>query len=83
MARVRGGLFSIEASGQFAQSLVFDKRGYVREYKVPSNPNQLLDLVAAQADQRFGLVGADPIFDREARNFEDCRQLRFQGGDAL
>lgn len=29
---------SIEASGQFAESIVFDKRGFAREYTIPSNP---------------------------------------------
>lgn len=29
---------SIEASGQFAQSIVFDKRGFARGYTTPSNP---------------------------------------------
>ncbi len=38
MARVTGGLFSLEASGKFANALVFDRRGYVRGYKRPTNP---------------------------------------------
>lgn len=38
MAKVTGPLMSIEASGQFAQSIVFDKRGFARGYTIPSNP---------------------------------------------
>ena len=38
MASVNGALFSLNASGQFGKSLVFDKRGRVRQYKVPANP---------------------------------------------
>ena len=38
MAKVTGPLMSIEASGQFAESIVFDKRGFAREYTIPSNP---------------------------------------------
>lgn len=52
MARVKGGLFSIEASGQFAQSLVFDKRGYVRQYKTPANAK-----TEAQGNQRQKFQG--------------------------
>ncbi|MEL6401043.1 MAG: hypothetical protein AAFO87_12705 [Cyanobacteria bacterium J06607_6] len=52
MARVKGGLFSIEASGQFAQSLVFDKRGYVRQYVEPSNAK-----TEAQGNQRQKFQG--------------------------
>lgn len=39
MAKVINPLLSVSASGQFAHSMVFDKRGYVREYVVPANPN--------------------------------------------
>lgn len=38
MAKVTGPLMSIEASGQFAESIVFDKRGFARGYTIPSNP---------------------------------------------
>jgi len=38
MAKVTGPLMSIEASGKFAQSIVFDRRGFARGYTVPSNP---------------------------------------------
>ena len=37
MAKVQGALFSIEASGQFAKAMVFDRRGHVRAYKTPAN----------------------------------------------
>jgi hypothetical protein len=39
MAKVINPLLSVSASGQFAHSMVFDKRGFVREYVVPANPN--------------------------------------------
>lgn len=42
MAKVTGPLMSIEASGQFAQSIVFDKRGFARGYTIPSNPRTTL-----------------------------------------
>lgn len=32
MAKVQGVLFSIEANGQFAKTVVFDRRGHVRAY---------------------------------------------------
>ena len=47
MAKVIGGLFSLEASGTFAKSLTFDKRGIVRQYKVPRNAQ-----TASQGNQR-------------------------------
>jgi hypothetical protein len=39
MAKVVMPLMSGQASGQFAQTMVFQKNGVVREYKVPANPN--------------------------------------------
>lgn len=47
MAKTTGALFSIEASGQFAKTIVFDKRGLARVYKIPANPK-----TTAQGDQR-------------------------------
>lgn len=38
MAKVTNPLMSVSASGQFAQSMTFDKRGYVRQYVIPANP---------------------------------------------
>lgn len=38
MAKVTGPLMSISASGKLADTMVFDKRGYVRQYVIPSNP---------------------------------------------
>lgn len=38
MAKTTGALFSMSASGQFGKALVFDKRGRVRKYVVPANP---------------------------------------------
>lgn len=37
MAKVQGALFSIEASGQFAKAMVFDRRGHDRAYNTSSN----------------------------------------------
>lgn len=45
MAKVINPLLSMQASGKFANSIVFDKRGIAREYVVPANPqttNQML-----------------------------------------
>lgn len=44
MALVTGPLFSVDASGKLADSLVYAKwkgRNYVREYVIPSNPRSL------------------------------------------
>ncbi|NPA93525.1 MAG: hypothetical protein GXO56_07585 [Chloroflexi bacterium] len=38
MAKTIAPLFSLEASGQLAKTLVYDRRGYVRNYVVPTNP---------------------------------------------
>lgn len=38
MAKVTAPLMSMSASGQFGKTMVFDKRGRVREYVVPANP---------------------------------------------
>ena len=51
MAKVVGGLFSVEASGKFANAIIFDRRGYVRTYKRPTNPQ-----TAAQGDVRQVLL---------------------------
>lgn len=53
MAKVVGGLFSVEASGKFADALVFDRRGYVRGYKRPTNPK-----TSAQGDVRQVMLAA-------------------------
>ncbi len=61
MAKVVGGLFSVEASGKFANALVFDRRGYVRGYTRPTNPqteaqgNVRQVMLAAQ--RAIGLAG--------------------------
>lgn len=42
MARVKGPLFSLDASGQVGEAIVYSQwKGinYVREYEIPSNPN--------------------------------------------
>lgn len=38
MAKVIAPLLSAQASGQFAHAMTFDKRGFVRKYVVPYNP---------------------------------------------
>lgn len=45
MAKVTGALFSVTASGQFAKSMVFDKRGRARKYVVPSNPQTVAQML--------------------------------------
>jgi len=64
MATVTGPLMSISATGQFAKSMTFDKRGYVRAYVIPANP-QLPDqgnarqrLAAVQAVLKLLIAGA-------------------------
>lgn len=42
MARVKAPLFSLDASGQLGEAIVYSKwkgREYVREYTIPQNPN--------------------------------------------
>ena len=41
MAKVINPLLSGSASGQLGKMMTFDKRGFVRQYVVPSNPNSL------------------------------------------
>ncbi len=53
MAKVTGALFSLEASGKFANALVFDRRGYVRRYKRPTDPQ-----TAAQGNVRQVMLAA-------------------------
>ncbi len=38
MAKATAPLFAIEASGQIGKTVVYDRRGFVRIYTVPSNP---------------------------------------------
>jgi hypothetical protein len=47
MAKVINPLLSGSASGQLGHMMTFDKRGFVRQYVVPSNPNSV-----AQQDVR-------------------------------
>ena len=37
MARTNGALFSMEASGKFGDAIVFDKRGFAKFYKKPTD----------------------------------------------
>lgn len=39
MAKTTAGFYSQNTSGQFDKFLVHDKRGFIRAYVVPSNPN--------------------------------------------
>ena len=41
MAKVTGPLFSVTASGQFAKTLTYDKRGFTRKYVIPANPQSV------------------------------------------
>ncbi len=38
MAKATSPLFAVEASGQLGKAVVYDRRGYVRAYAKPSNP---------------------------------------------
>ena len=38
MAKVKGPLMSLEASGTVADTITFDKRGFVRNRVIPANP---------------------------------------------
>lgn len=53
MAKVTGPLMSIEASGKFAQSIVFDRRGFARGYTTPSNPRTI-----SQQETRLAMKAA-------------------------
>lgn len=39
MAKVTGPLMSVSATGTLGKTMTFDKRGYVRKWVVPTNPN--------------------------------------------
>jgi len=47
---------SIEASGQFAESIVFDKRGFARGYTIPSNPR-----TSSQQATRLAMKAAQTV----------------------
>ena len=51
MAKTKGALFSLEASGNLANSIVYDKRGRVRVHKVPANPQSVAQTAVRD---RFG-----------------------------
>lgn len=44
MAKVINPLLSGTASGQFGQMMTFDKRGYVRKYVIPANPQSVAQM---------------------------------------
>ena len=56
MAKATAPLFSLGATGAFAKTLVFDRRGYVRKYVVPTNPK-----TSAQADIRIPFAGVAAV----------------------
>lgn len=56
MAKATAPLFSIEASGQLARTLVYDRRGFVRQYVIPANPK-----TNDQADVRYPFLGVAAV----------------------
>jgi hypothetical protein len=44
MAKVTAPLLSMTASGQLGRAIVFDKRGHVRNYVVPTNPKTVAQM---------------------------------------
>jgi hypothetical protein len=56
MAKLLMPLMSGSASGQFAHSIVYDKRGYARKYVIPTNPK-----TTAQGDVRIILASIQEI----------------------
>jgi hypothetical protein len=59
MAKTTGALFSMEASGAFGETIVYDKRGYARIYKIPSNPK-----TEAQGNQRQRMINIQRAISR-------------------
>ncbi len=51
MPKVKGPLFSQEASGTLGGNITFDRRGFVRQHVTPANPQ-----TAAQGNQRVKLL---------------------------
>lgn len=70
MAKVTGPLMSIEASGQFAESIVFDKRGFARGYTIPSNPR-----TSSQQETRLAMKAAQTA----AKHLNATTRTRLQG----
>lgn len=64
MAKATGPLMSVSATGKFASSMTFDKRGYVRAYVIPANPQSTgqgdvrQKLAAVQAVLKLLIAGA-------------------------
>ena len=56
MAKATAPLFSLGATGAFAKTMVFDRRGYVRKYVIPTNPK-----TSAQADIRIPFAGVAAV----------------------
>lgn len=56
MAKTTGALMSMVASGKFASSIVYDKRGRARAYVIPANPQS-----TGQGDVRQKLATAQAV----------------------
>jgi hypothetical protein len=56
MAKTTGALMSMVASGKFASSIVFDKRGRARAYVIPANPQS-----TGQGDVRQKLAACQAV----------------------
>lgn len=72
MSKVTGPLMSVSATGAFAHSMTFDKRGYVREYVIPHNPKDpdqgdaRQKLAAVQAVLKLTIAGARTLIKAKA-----------------
>jgi hypothetical protein len=49
MAKVINPLLSGSASGQLGHMMTFDKRGYVRQYVIPANPQSVAQMAVREA----------------------------------
>ena len=56
MPKVKGPLFSQEASGTLGHTITFDRRGFVRQHVTPANPR-----TAAQGNQRVKLLNTQKV----------------------
>jgi hypothetical protein len=56
MPKVKGPLFSQEASGTLGGNITFDRRGFVRQHVTPANPQ-----TAAQGNQRVKLLNTQKV----------------------
>ena len=72
MAKTKGAMFSLEASGAFAQTIVYDKRGHARLYKIPHNPK-----TEAQGNQRQRMINAQRAIARIGSAGPENAELAF------